>query len=738
VADKGLDKIPFSRIPETWSAAWYARHIREVLALADTRNAIAGDGIVISGAPDVPATISADADILALRTQPYILAESSAFLPNERILTGQSGFITATDGGAGGEFTIGIDQGMNPRWTGQHVWENQLYGPMGSADYPTFSADESRHDGLYFPDFNNVGIATAGVLRWDINGTRVQQSNVYLNLTRAVAIADTYYDAVRVYNSSGHGGLSLRLYDGAPLGDDAAVVMDFVSRGVFSASDLPASRYGFTVASLGHGINATEFVLNRVNAGVSTTVMQAFDNASQILFPNVNSASAPGVSFIGNTGTGIYSGTAGTLRGAAGSSQVFGATSTTFNFTVSAKAINGAANAPSWSFVSDDDNGLYYIGTNNWGMSAGGTLRWDINTTRIVTTLPQQGPAGSASAPTYSASGDTNTGMYLPGSDVLAFATAGTLRYQFGAAGQLGIGGATYGTANTQAIVSGGASAAPSWQTVLVDGQTQTLGGAKTWSAAQTFNDDLNLSWTAPRFVFVKTDGGADQKRWYFTGQTDGQWRLFMSNDAISTFRDVLLFQRSGNVLTGMDYGNSTDNPPHTFYGTMNIGDPGSESGSVQLDGASYDAVAKINEFGGSNDAALVLHRHANGAAVAANMLLSRARGNTSAHSDVQDQDVLGRFIFAGWYTASYYRAAEIDAIVNGTPGAGDMPGALLMKVSPDGSNAPAEVARFDANATAGNTRFMIYDVDNGTVERVSVGAADSGGTGFKVLRIPN
>lgn len=48
------------------------------------------------------------------------------------------------------------------------------------------------------------------------------------------------------------------------------------------------------------------------------------------------------------------------------------------------------------------------------------------------------------------------------------------------------------------------------------------------------------------------------------------------------------------------------------------------------------------------------------------------------------------------------------------------------------------EVGRFDTNGTAGNTRFMVYDVDNGTLERVSVGAADSGGTGFKVLRIPN
>jgi hypothetical protein len=49
-----------------------------------------------------------------------------------------------------------------------------------------------------------------------------------------------------------------------------------------------------------------------------------------------------------------------------------------------------------------------------------------------------------------------------------------------------------------------------------------------------------------------------------------------------------------------------------------------------------------------------------------------------------------------------------------------------------------ALAVQVDANATAGNTRLLVYDVDNATLERVSVGAADSGGTGFKVLRIPN
>lgn len=49
-----------------------------------------------------------------------------------------------------------------------------------------------------------------------------------------------------------------------------------------------------------------------------------------------------------------------------------------------------------------------------------------------------------------------------------------------------------------------------------------------------------------------------------------------------------------------------------------------------------------------------------------------------------------------------------------------------------------AELMRLEKTAVAGDTALMLYDVDNNTVERVSVGVADSGGAGFKVLRIPN
>lgn len=50
----------------------------------------------------------------------------------------------------------------------------------------------------------------------------------------------------------------------------------------------------------------------------------------------------------------------------------------------------------------------------------------------------------------------------------------------------------------------------------------------------------------------------------------------------------------------------------------------------------------------------------------------------------------------------------------------------------------PGATVQFDLNGAAGETSMLLYDVTADTLQRVSIGAADSGGTGFRVLRIPN
>lgn len=49
-----------------------------------------------------------------------------------------------------------------------------------------------------------------------------------------------------------------------------------------------------------------------------------------------------------------------------------------------------------------------------------------------------------------------------------------------------------------------------------------------------------------------------------------------------------------------------------------------------------------------------------------------------------------------------------------------------------------SEHLRVEQTDTEFDTSLYIYDHDNATLERVTVGAADSGGTGYKLLRIPN
>ena len=74
---------------------------------------------------------------------------------------------------------------------------------------------------------------------------------------------------------------------------------------------------------------------------------------------------------------------------------------------------------------------------------------------------------------------------------------------------------------------------------------------------------------------------------------------------------------------------------------------------------------------------------------------------------------------------------AEVD-LYGSTMYVSNYEGAISINQSDD------DGAQFDNNSTAGNTRMLLYDVDTGSLVRVSVGADDSGGSGYKVLRIPN
>lgn len=87
----------------------------------------------------------------------------------------------------------------------------------------------------------------------------------------------------------------------------------------------------------------------------------------------------------------------------------------------------GSVTSPHYSFSGDSDSGWYLASAGNVALSVGGVARITQSTTSLTVSEPIRGPLGDTGAPTYSFSGDTNTGIYGDGSgDVIIVADGST------------------------------------------------------------------------------------------------------------------------------------------------------------------------------------------------------------------------------------------------------------------------------------------------------------------------
>lgn len=80
-----------------------------------------------------------------------------------------------------------------------------------------------------------------------------------------------------------------------------------------------------------------------------------------------------------------------------------------------------------------------------------------------------------------------------------------------------------------------------------------------------------------------------------------------------------------------------------------------------------------------------------------AHLVLGKARGTGSGSTTiVQSGDTIGHINFEGADGSHLIRAGQISCVVDATPGANDMPGRLVFKTCPDGSNSLNERMRID------------------------------------------
>ena len=117
---------------------------------------------------------------------------------------------------------------------------------------------------------------------------------------------------------------------------------------------------------------------------------------------------------------------------------------------------------------------------------------------------------------------------------------------------------------------------------------------------------------------------------------------------------------------------------------------------------------ARSNFFNGSTTAGLQAESTGEGSIVAAIrnvndfgsvpvFLLAKSRGGTVGSSTiVQSGDQLGYLSFQGADGSEFVEAAQIRAEVDGTPGANDMPGRIVLSTTADGAASPTERMRID------------------------------------------
>lgn len=91
----------------------------------------------------------------------------------------------------------------------------------------------------------------------------------------------------------------------------------------------------------------------------------------------------------------------------------------------------GAVGAPSLYQTGDTNTGIYFPAADQFAITTAGTARLVIDGSTELHSLIQTGPAGSASLPTYGFTGDPNTGAYNIGADQYGITAGGTLRASF-------------------------------------------------------------------------------------------------------------------------------------------------------------------------------------------------------------------------------------------------------------------------------------------------------------------
>jgi len=338
---------------------------------------------------------------------------------------------------------------------------------------------------------------------------------------------------------------------------------------------------------------------------------------------------------------------------------------------------SGTASNPSLSFVGDSNTGIYASAVDQVSITTGGTERLRVDASGQIEAVS----LGSASAPTYSFTTDPNTGIYSPGADQLAISTGGSVRLLVDASGNI-----TTSDGRLRLGAVGGEG-----------GQLELADPANTGSV---YNLDADSA-TNARLFTVNNNTSLQ------IGQLSGIGGVIKFHTSAS---ERVRIDDNGRLLVG------TSSVRSTFSGSLG-------ASLVQQEGAGLAAWKSITQTeAGGGAAVLVLAK-------------TRSSGNTI----VQNNDSIGMVLFEGNDGTDFAPAARIAAEVDGTPGVDDMPGRLVFATTADGASSPTERLRITSAGLVGIgtsapvQKLTVIGASNDTIDETTgvLKLQDDGGNGL-------
>jgi len=451
-------------------------------------------------------------------------------------------------------------------------------------------------------------------------------------------------------------------------GADQATTVSGIYRAITSGVTVTGTISGVTIQ--GTTVSGTTVTGTTANftSGVFTVLSGASTTFTSGIFA-AGSAAAPSISFTSDPNTGIYS---------PGADQVAISSSGTGRLFVNSSGNVGIGTSASGSFRLDVQGGPVRI----LEQGAGSSLEIGQGTTTSQNAFidligdttytdygfrMQRADSGPNALSILEHRGTGDFVVRAQEAAPITFYTTNAERFRITSAGNVGI--------NTSS---------PSY-TLDVNGLIRGIGSSTALLAS-------NGSGSGQTSIGLRREGGAtDQKTWEFLTGASGEFKIRTINDTYTGSEDAFAINR------GSGFGVSS-----VLFATGGSERLRIDSSGRLLVGTSS---ARSNFFNAGNTALFQVEGTGETAAIrnlndnfGAMLLLGKSR--STSNTIVQNDDNVGLLTFQGNDGTEFVECAAILAYIDGTPGANDMPGRLVFSTTADGATSPTERLRIDSAGT--------------------------------------